>query len=249
MIYGLWLSAAGLQANEHRQAVLANNLANAETTGFKQDLAVFRQRLTESQSSPAGMALAHPVLDGLTGGTFVRPTYTDFSQGTLDKTNSPLDVAIVGRGFFAVQDGDEVRYTRDGSFHVDAQGRLVTARGHLVLDESGAAISVPSGAKVSIGEGGRVLADDEQIGRLGLVDVSDPQRLVKVGQNLFDGQFVAEEPFAGQLEVGALEQSTVEPVTLLAHFIEAARAYQLNGQMITLQDGMLGRAVNDIAKL
>jgi flagellar basal-body rod protein FlgG len=224
-------------------------LANAETTGFKQDLAVFRQRLTESHSAPGAMALAHPVLDGLSGGTFVRPTYTDFSQGTLDKTNGPLDVAIVGRGFFTVQDGDEVRYTRDGSFHVDAQGRLVTARGHLVLGDGGAAISVPSGAKVSIGEGGRVLADGEQIARLAVVDVSDPQRLVKVGENLFDPQFVTEEPFAGQLETGALEQSTVEPVTLLAHYIEAARAYQLNAQMITLQDGMLGRVVNDIAKL
>ena len=248
MIYGLWLSAAGLQANSHRQAVLANNLANAETTGFKQDLVVFRQRVVESQEAGGGLGLVHPVLDGLTGGTWAGPTYTDFGQGTVAPTGDPLDVAIVGKGFLSVETNGGVYYTRDGSLSMGADGGLVTVRGERVLDDAGAAIAVPPGSAVRIDEAGQVWADGAVVGRLGLVDFSDSDRLVKVGQNLFDGRFAERAAFGGRLQPGALEQSTVEPVELLARYIEASRAYEMNAELITLQDELLGRAVNDIGR-
>lgn len=248
MNYGLWLSAAGLQINDHRQAVAANNLANAETTGFKEDLAVCRQRPTESAVG-GGLGLSHPVLDGLTGGLFAGPTYTDFSQGRLEETGNALDVAIVGRGFFVVERGGQEYCTRDGAFTRDLQGRLVTSRGDLVLGEGGGSITVPSEARVRISESGEVLADGSAVGRLRMTDFVDPQRLVKAGSNLFEIGDAEPKAFEGQLHSSALEGSTVEPVKLLVQYIEAARAYQLNAELITLQDGLLGRVVNDVAKV
>ena len=126
--YGLWLSAAGMKVSEHRQTLLANNMANANTTGFKRDLAVVTQRRVESQSSPAGFPFAHPVLDGLPGGVNVRPAYQSFEEGSIEWTGRPLDVAVEGDGFFAVTDGKVTRYTRDGGFTRNEKGELALAK-------------------------------------------------------------------------------------------------------------------------
>jgi flagellar basal-body rod protein FlgG len=248
MNYGLWLSAAGLQVNEHRQAVAANNLANAETTGFKEDLVVSRERLVESRVN-GGINLSHPILDGLAGGLFVAPTYTDFTQGGITETESPLDVAIIGGGFFAVDRAGHEYYTRDGAFDLNPDGVLVTVRGEVVLDEGGGSIAVPEGAQLRITEQGAVLADGAAVGQLRMVDFSDPQHLAKVGGNLLEAGDAERKQFGGRLQPGALERSTIEPVTLLVKYIEASRAYQLNAELITLQDGLLGRVVNDVAKV
>src|SRR3972149_5037155 len=98
--YGLWLSAAGMKVNEHRQTLLANNMANAQTTGFKHDLAVVMQRQVESKEGASGLPFAQPVLDGLPGGVNVRPTHYSREDGPIEWTGKPLDVAIKGEGFF-----------------------------------------------------------------------------------------------------------------------------------------------------
>ena len=163
MIYGLWLSAAGLQVNEYRQAVTANNLANVETTGFKEDLAVFSSRSVESQSGSQTLDLAHPILDELSGGTFVKPTYTSFEDGALQETGDPLDVAIRGEGFFVVQAGGREYLTRDGGFVLGLDGRLINARGQAVLDADGEPILIPDGLAARIDDHRlfrRFIADD-----------------------------------------------------------------------------------------
>jgi flagellar basal-body rod protein FlgG len=251
MIYGIYQSAAGLQLNQYRQEVLANNLANVETAGFKRDLAVVRERPLASREMPGQSGGSDSTLSGMTGGSYVAPTYTSFAQGQLRPTGGRLDVALLGDGFFAVQDGDNTRYTRDGRLLVNAKGELVTVSGHKMLGESGAPIVVPEDAvdKVRITADGEVRAGATQLGRLDVVSFDDNSRLRKAGANLFDAP--GQEPEAGHasVQVGFVEASTVEPTQAMVSMIEVNRAYELNATLIGLADGTLSRAVNDIARL
>ena len=251
MTYGLWLSAGGLQVTQHRQAVIANNLANLNTAGFKRDLAVCRQRRMESESGSGAMDARHPLLDALSGGTWLNPTMTDFAPSALERGGT-LDVAIEGDGFFTVQMGDQVRYTRDGQFTLNADGDLVTvAGGNPVLDEEGSPIHVGRVApsKIQIDGEGVIRVGEQQIGRLGVVDVSDRSLLVKAGQNAFDGRHAETIEAAGVVKQGYVETSGVEPTTEMVGMIEAARAYELNAMLISMQDGMSGRAVSDVGRV
>jgi len=131
VIYGLYLSATGVLTNSYRQDVIANNLANAQTVGFKRSLALFQQRRTEAQSPDAAdlSDQTDPLLEHIGGGLLLAPTAIDHSQGTLEQTGQNLDLAIHGDGFFAVQDGKQTRLTRDGRFLVDSDGHLILGDG------------------------------------------------------------------------------------------------------------------------
>ncbi len=251
MLYGIYQSAGGLQVNQYRQEVLANNLANIATVGFKPDLAVARERQTAQREDGADPALTDPIAEGLTGGSLVAPTYTLFKAGPIEPTGNPLDVAISGEGFFAVQDGKEERYTRSGRFMIDADGTLVTVAGHHpVLTAEGGHVVVPKSAgKVRIDAGGQVRAGQLSLGQLKVVDFQDKMNLKKTGKNLMQslgGRPVELEP---TLLTGAVEASAVDPTATMVAMIEASRAYQLNATLVGLADSTLGRAVNDIARL
>src|SRR6476620_8856831 len=170
MIYGLYLSAAGVMTNSYRQDVIANNIANAETVGFKKDLALFDQRLTEAQqrrlAASGPLSPTSKLLENLGGGLFAHPTSIDTGQGEFEPTGSPLDVAIEGDGFFAVQSpgagpggaGGETRLTRNGQFAVDSTGRLTlsNAKGEQVLDAEKQPIQLEPGGGVRIDDQGTV---------------------------------------------------------------------------------------------
>jgi len=252
MVYGIYQSAAGLQLNQYRQSVLSNNLANIETVGFKHDLTLVRERQVESREGFADPAWTDPTLDRMTGGSFVAPTYTVFSQGPFKETGNQLDVALDGDGFFMVQAGNEVRYTRDGRFAVNDQGELVTFAGkHQVLDESGKPILVPIEAKdrLSIDQNGRVRAGRTEFATLGIADFADKTCLLKTGGNLFKA--VGATPTLGNtsLRTKMIEGSTVEPTQAMVSMIQVSRAYQLNATLVGLADSTLGRAVNDIGRI
>lgn len=254
MSYGIYLSAAGMQASEYRMNLVANNLANAETTGFKQDLAVFAQRPVESRMNAAGAAMAHPVLDGMSGGLNVRPTYRDFSQGSLDNTGRPFDAAIVGEGFFAVQDGDAVRYTRDGRMNFNEAGELVLASGGgrlRVLSDAGTVIQrlADSGEPVEISRGGLVRQGPESIGRIGVVGFDDPQALRKIGRDLFDAGEATPRRGEGVVAPATLERSNMDPIAGLVSMIEIQRAYEINARALSAQDDATGRAVNTVGRV
>lgn len=252
MVYGVYQSAAGLQLNQYRQAVLANNLANVDTVGFKHDLTVVRERRVASREQPAQAMGADPLWEGITGGSLVAPTYTSQAQGTLEETDGRLDVALQGEGFFCVQDGDQVRYTRDGRFAVNESGELVTASGRQVLGEGGAPIVVPGNAvgRVRITAGGEVRAGETAFGRVQVVGFENPSLLRKTGANLY-------EPLGGAvpgqaqatLRPGYVEKSTVDPASAMVSMIQVSRAYEMNATLVGLADTTLGRAVNDIARL
>lgn len=252
--YGLWLSAAGMKVNQHRQNLLANNLANINTTGFKHDLSVVTQRRMESRASADGFGLAHPVLDGLGGGVNVRPNYRNFGQGSIEATGRPLDLAIQGDGFFAVSDGRVTRYTRDGEFALDVEGQLVLVPGGgrwKVLDDTGSPIAIDrAGGEVRVSADGVVHQGSTPVASLGLSSTEDAQALRKVGENLFEApNAVAMTPIAPRLVPEAREQSNFDMMRGLTAMIESSRAYQLNATMLQLQDELVGQAVSTVGRL
>jgi len=252
MIYGLYQSAAGLQLNQYRMEVLANNLANASTPGFKHDLTVVRERNVASLENPAEAAMSNRTLDELSGGSLVAPTYTSFEQGPIDHTGRPLDVALTGDGFFTVGDGNDVRYTRDGRFMISDSGELVMVAGnHPVLDEAGQPITVSGQArdKIEITAAGEVKAGDTVLGRIGVVDFEDKTQLRKVGGDLIDALNETPQAANASFRPGFIEGSTVDPMKAMVSMIEVTRAYELNATLIGLADGTLARAVNDIARI
>ena len=255
MTYGLWLSAGGLQVNEYRQAIGANNLANADTVGFKHDLALIRQRRVESQTSPDGTRFGNPLYDNLSGGTWVQPTLHTFRQGDLVPSSNPLDLAIDGAGFFAVSDGREVHYTRDGRFTTNRAGELVMVAGggrQRVTNQSGSPIKLTPGlGKLAVSRDGTIKQGETVIGQIRVVEFADRQQLRKVGANLFTATDGAEplKPNASRVHSGFTERSTVNPMEALAATIEVARAYELNAKLISLQDETLGQAVNTVGRV
>ncbi len=251
--YGLWLSAAGMKISEHRQTLHANNLANAQTTGFKRDMAVVIQRRIESSEDGAGAEYSHPVLDGLSGGVNVRPAYHDLTQGPIDNTGRPLDLAIRGDGFLTVSDGESMRYTRDGQLTVNTAGELSLANESgvwRVLDQGGAPIVVdPVGGEPIISGDGTVRQGANLIAQLELVSPTNKDALRKVGENLFESTDGEMRPADGVLVSGAREESNFNAIEGLASMIEASRAYQLNATMIQLADSMTGQAVSTLGRV
>lgn len=244
MQYGLYVSAAGAQANSFRQDVISNNLANAETVGFKRDLAMFTSRRTEAAETGQRRDTT-ALLEGLGGGLFALPTHTDFSPAGLDSTGRDYDVAIEGQGFFQVKQDGETLYTRDGRFARSESNELVMINSQLpVLDEAGAAILLdPAKGDFHISESGMVSQDGEEIARLGLVDFDDTSALVKRGGNLYEAEGADPVAIAAQVKQGYLEQSGVEVTKQMVDMIKTQRMFEANLNMLQLQDRTLGEMI------
>ena len=250
----LWAAKTGLEAQQTRMAVTANNLANVNTTGFKRGRAAFEDLLYQNVRQVGADAAQDTQLpSGLTVGTGVRVVATEkmYTQGSLQITNNAFDVAINGRGFFqiALPDGTNA-YTRDGNFKVNAQGELVTAGGYRLQP----AVSVPDGAQsVTIGSDGAVTVQiagqpaPSQVGSLQIVDFINPAGLQARGENLLLESAASGAPQAGTpglnglgtLQQGALEASNVNVVEELVAMIETQRAYEMNSKAISTTDKML----------
>lgn len=251
MVYGLWQSAAGLQTQEYRQAIIANNLANVDTPGFKPDRITFQERLSAARID-ASPRTQHPVLDKLPGGLFESPVYTDFRQGTMATSQGPLDVAINGEGFLKVKTAEGARYTRDGRMIVDREGTLLhAATGSPVVDDRGRPITIDESdlSKVKINSRGQVYQGDALAGQLAFVDFADKQQLKKKGDNLFDAEGQKPTKADGSVTQYAYETSGVDPVASLVEMIESTRIYEMNANILTMQDESLGRAVSEVGRI
>lgn len=248
MIYGLYQSAAGMMVNEYRQDVLANNLANAETVGFKREIASFAQRLRASEAGWRD-GPSNALMESLSGGTWLGQTGIDFSAGAAVKTDNPLDVLIAGPGFLQVSADGHEYLTRDGRMLMDADGWLVSANdGAAILGQAGQPIRLnPQGGEISIDEDGYIKQGQLMVGQLGLVSVDDEQALRKTGASRFELGDAALTSSSAELMQGHLESSGVEPVKELVTMIEASRAYQLNAEMLSLQDQSASRLINAVA--
>lgn len=256
MISSLWIAKTGLDAQQTNMDVIANNLANVSTNGFKRQRAVFEDLLYQTIRQPGAQATEQNTLpSGLQIGTGVRPVATErlFSQGNLSQTNNSKDVAINGQGFFQVllPDGTSA-YTRDGSFQVDQNGQLVTAGGYSIQP----AITIPANAlSITIGHDGTVsvtqpgAVDPIQVGQLNLTTFMNESGLSSVGENLYVETQASGAPNdttpglngAGMLEQGYVETSNVNVAEELVNMIQVQRAYEINSKAVSTTDQMLQR--------
>ena len=261
MTQALWIAKTGLDAQQTRMAVVSNNLANVNTTGFKQGRAVFEDLLYQTVRQSGGQTSQDTELpSGLNLGTGVRVVATEklFSQGSILQTDNALDVAVKGRGFFQILTPDgNVAYTRDGTFQRNSQGELVTASGYLVQPS----ITIPDGAQsITIGTDGTVSvqlagsASPSQVGTLETVDFINPVGLQPIGENLYietasSGTAQAGTPGLngfGAVMQGSLEGSNVNVVSELVNMIETQRAYEMNSKAISTNDQMMQYLNNNL---
>lgn len=255
MIRGLYTAASGMLSEMARTDVISNNLANINTAGYKKDRAIFRtfpemdiNRIDDPIAvSPGEKIDPRPFIGILGTGVLLDEINTDISQGPIKNTSNPLDLALAGQGFFAVQTPGGIRYTRDGSFTRDERGYLVTAEGYNVLGQNGP-IYLPDGDEITINERGDVYSGGNLMDRLQVVDFLNQRQILKQGDNLFttNQQPVPANPRVVQ---GALEESNVNPVGEMVNLITAFRAYEATSKVVMANDDTLGKAVNDIAKL
>ncbi|WLQ17305.1 flagellar basal-body rod protein FlgG [Hahella aquimaris] len=250
----LWVSKTGLAAQDTALKTISNNLANVNTTGFKRDRAVFQDLLYQIKRQPGGQSSQDTQLpSGLQLGTGVRVVGTQkvFSEGNLEVTEQPLDIAINGRGFFQILMPDgTISYTRDGQFHLNSDGDVVTANGFPL--EPG--ITVPDGAlHLTISTDGVVsvtvagTAAPTQIGNINTVDFINPAGLEAIGNNLFRETAASGDPQEGTpglaglgtVEQGMVETSNVEIVEEMVNMITTQRAYEMNAKVVTTADQML----------
>ncbi|AYC32510.1 flagellar basal-body rod protein FlgG [Pseudomonas cavernae] len=255
MLPALWVSKTGLSAQDMNLTTISNNLANVSTTGFKRDRAEFEDLLYQIRRQPGGQTSQDSQLpSGLQLGTGVRIVGTQkvFTAGSLQTTEQPLDMAINGRGFFQILQPDgSVAYTRDGSFHLNSDGQLVTANGYPLEP----AITLPNEVKsFTVGEDGTVSVTtngDPQpqiLGNIQTADFINPAGLEAIGGNLFMETAASGAPQVGTpgltglgtVQQNTLENSNVSVVEELVNMITTQRAYEMNSKVISTADQMLG---------
>ncbi|RCS30370.1 flagellar basal-body rod protein FlgG [Rhodanobacter denitrificans] len=254
MFSSLWVAKTGLDAQQTRMDVISNNLANANTTGYKSARASFQDLVYQNLRQPGGQTTEQTQAPaGLMLGTGVRVVGNEklFTQGNIEQTGNSLDVAIQGRGFLQVTMPDgSIAYTRDGSLHMDQNGQIVTANGYAVDP----AISVPANAQsITIGSDGTVSvsvpgqAATQQVGTVQLADFINPAGLQPNGDNLYLETASSGSPQIGQpglnglgtLAQGALESSNVNVVEQMVNMIETQRTYEMNSKAVSAADSML----------
>lgn len=257
----LWVAKTGLDAQQTRMTVVSNNLANVNTNGFKKGRVIFEDLLYQNLSQAGGATSQNTEQPtGLNLGTGVRVVATEksFSQGTTVNTGNPFDIMISGRGFFQIllPDGSEA-YTRDGSFKIDSEGRLVTASGYEVQPS----ITVPNGTtSITVSGDGVVQAtvtgqvEPVTLGTLQIADFINPAGLQPRGQNLLVESAASGTPQLGnpglegrgELVQGSVEGSNVNVVEELVGMIETQRAYEMASKAISTSEQMLQYLNNNL---
>lgn len=228
------LAVVGMFRQEKRYDLIANNLGNVQTAGYKKDVPVFQKILSEALLSP----MDDPV-----------ESVTIFQQGDLQATRNELDLAIEGEGFFKVKTPSGVRYTRNGNLRLNKDGVLIQSNGYPVLG-SGREITV-QGGQMHIGAEGEIWANGNNQGKIDLITFRDLKALKKEGQNLFKLETEQDEMEAkgSRIHQGALELSNVNALEEMVRMIEAMRTSESCHKAIQVEDDMNARAVNDLARV
>lgn len=249
MTRGVYTAAAGMLANQAAQDAIAQNLANASTTGYKEDIPRFESfqealasRLSSDGSSPIGE---------LGGGAELRGTTTNFADGGMVQSGNPLDVALSGDAALVLQTPNGPRLTRDGSLSLDARGTVVETSGGLpVLGDNNQPLTIPAKTKdIVISPQGDVTADGVRVGRLRLAGLSAADQPVKVGDNQFAVATLRPASATAVVRQGYLEQSNVNIVKEMVSMISVMRAYETNQKMMQSEDDATNKSVNDVPKL
>ncbi|MDE2304303.1 MAG: flagellar basal-body rod protein FlgG [Gammaproteobacteria bacterium] len=262
MDLALWAAKTGLDAQNTRMAVIANNLANVSTTGFKADRAAFQDLMYQNIQQVGAQSTQNTQYStGLSLGTGVKlaATMKNYAQGSVLQTNGSLDVSITGLGFFQITMPDgSIAYTRDGSFSLDSQGNVVNANGYPLSP----AITIPANAQsISIGADGTVsvtapgASKPTTVGQIQLATFMNVEGLQPEGNNLVVQSAASGAPQVGtpgtngigSIQQGSLETSNVNSVTELVNMIETQRAYEMNSKAINTTDQMLQFLTTNLA--
>ncbi len=256
---GLYIAASGMDANLVRQDVIANNMANASTVGFKQNRSVdiafpsyLIARLHDQRMKVMdGTAELRPNIGVMGGGVIPQEDPTDYSQGPRLETKNPLDMALTGPGFFSILSPEgKTLLTRDGNFSLDANGRLVTQDGLPVLGHNGEVYI--DGTQVNVDQEGNISVDGKALDQLLIVKVQNENQLVKVGHTLFQAlppNKLDMAPDDIQVQQGFLEQSNVNSMLEMVGMIQNYRSYEINSRVISMYDNLMGQAASQIGSL
>lgn len=266
MVKGLYTAYTGMINEEKRMDVLANNLANSSTNGYKKEGATSKAFADELALRIKDATVPGTVsgLGDVNLGVKIGETYTDWQQGSYQVTDKPSDLALSGNGFFAISFTNKagetsIKYTRDGAFTVDKDGYFRTSDGDYVLNMNGARNSINNQAgylrvdpsqNYTIDQQGFVFQNNMQVGQIGIVDFANYDFVSKYGENLYDllpgGQIVASN---ASVEQGALETSNVNVVEEMVNMIAIQRAYETGQKMIQTEDSTIEIAVSQVGKV
>lgn len=260
MVRALYTAWTGMRNEQRRMDVVTNNMANADTTGYKKiDVTAQsfdRQLAVKINDATEGLDVIRGI-GGMTLGVKIGETYYDMTQGNFRQTGSQYNFALTDRGFFTISTTDKggtehIRYTRDGDFTITKEGFLVTKDGDFVLGDGGNRIQIPGAntARINVNEFGEIYVGDNYISTLQVVDFDNYDALSSYGENMY-------EPVAGAniidsqatVTQGYIEMSNVNMVTEMVDMIAITRAYETNQKMIQTVDQTLQKVVNDIGRL
>lgn len=258
MVKGLYTAYTGMINEQHRMDVLTNNLANANTNGFKKEgatsqsfdsvLAYKIKDVTEGYSLAKRIGVNNP-------GVKIGEGYTDFSQGPFKNTDNTFDLALSDQGFFAIEFTNKsgetsTKYTRDGNFTLTQEGFLVTQEGDFVLDQNGQHIKIDPVKATTINRNGQIVQDGRVVATIQVADFEDYNYLERYGENYYqpiDG--AREKESAAEVHSGYLETSNISVVTEMVNMITVSRAYESNQKVITTYDGTLDIAANQLGRI
>ncbi len=243
MIKGLWSSMSGMVPRMFNHEVAANNLANITTTGFKAERAFVRSFIDAEMMAEKDPDKYHRISD-------LEDVKVDFSQGLMEETRNPLDLAILGDGFFSILTPNGEMYTRNGNFKIDKNYQLVNSEGMIVLDYRNRPIKLYEG-DIFIKENGEITIDGNPITRIKITDFPKPYELKKTANNLFLPEVPNVQGFPSrnyQIKHGFLERSNVTPVQEMLNMIIYFRNYEADSRILMAQDDTLRRAVNDVGR-
>lgn len=259
MVRGLYTAYTGMLNEQYRMDIMSNNLANADTTGYKKEgstaqaysevLAVKIKDITENPNTPKD-------LGNMSLGVKIGETYTDFTQGSLRDTGNTFDIALSGDGFFNIEFTNKAgetstKYTRDGGFTLTKDGYLVTKDGDYVLGEDGRIQLSTTAGNTVIDENGVIYQNNQRVARLTLTEFEDTNYLTHYGETMWDAKegAVANEAANTAVHQGYLEMSNTSVVKEMVNMIEIQRHYEANQKLITTYDETLDKSVNQIGRV
>lgn len=240
----LLLSLSNQLVARRSMEVIANNIANMNTTGFKRESPVFEEHIVKVDAEGRFGRRKEAL-------SFVRDTLAthDMSNGVLTTTGNQLDMAIEGEGFFSVQTPQGERYTRNGNFGRDDTGRLVTTSGHPVLDDGGSEIVfAPEETQIAIARDGTISTEQGVRGRIGIVAFDNPQTLNPIGDSLWEATEAPVATEAAKVVQAMLEQSNVQPVVEMVRMIDIMRSYQASTELLNAGEELSRRAVQKLGE-
>jgi flagellar basal-body rod protein FlgF len=233
----LYVALSGQMANETRLATIANNVANMRTAGFRAEAVTFETVLSDYVRDDVAFAQSGPA-------------HFDLVGGAMEPTGNPLDVAIVGGGWFQISTGNGVAYTRDGRLQITEAGDLLTLTGHPILDDGGAPMAVnPNGGTLSIGVDGSITQDGALVGALGLVALDPNAALTRYGDSAFFADGAAtpiDDRIQNGVRQGFVEGSNVNAIQAITDLIRVQRAFENGAAAIRDREDSLGQAIRTL---